>query len=197
MPKKRGALKALRDIESLFEPESEITPFLEELFVFLSDLLPIIAKANQSIMQTAKNIPTASDNIASANTMAESATHNIMDNIDAISTELNEVVEGITDSGRKEKLADIASRIDEISMSLQFQDITSQHLKQATQIVEAIQIRMNKLFASLQEIGKKNKKVGKILKQYIVEDDDVITFEDTVRRDDSVSQADIDALFGN
>ncbi len=187
----------MRDIESLFEPESEITPFLEELFVFLSDLLPIIAKANQSIMQTAESMPSASDNITSANTMAESATHNIMDNIDSISTELGDLIEGIVDAGSKEKLVDIASRVDEIAISLQFQDITSQHLKQATQIVEAIQIRMNKLFASLQEIGKKNMKVRNILDQYIVEDEDVIPVEDNVRQDDSISQADIDALFGN
>lgn len=197
MSKKRGALKALRDIESLFEPESEITPFLEELFVFLSDLLPIIAKANQSIMQTAESMPSASDNIESANTMAESATHSIMDNIDSISTELSDVVESISDADSKEKLVAIASRVDEIAISLQFQDITSQHLKQATQIVEAIQLRMNKLFESLQDIGKKNKKVKTILDQYIVDDVDEIPLEDSVRQDDSISQADIDALFGN
>lgn len=197
MHKKRGALKALRDIESLFEPESEITPFLEELFVFLSDLMPIIAKANQSIMLTTKSMPSASDNIASANKMAESATNTILDNIESISTELNDLIENIVDAGRKEKLVDIANRIDEIAISLQFQDITSQHLKQATQIVGAIQVRMNKLFESLQEIGKKNKKVRQILDQYIVDDEDKIPIDDTVRRDDSISQADIDALFGS
>lgn len=197
MPKKTGALKALRDIESLFEPESEITPFLEELFTFLSDLLPIIAKANQSIRQTAASMPSASDNITSANKMAESATNTIMDNIEAISTELSGLIEGIEDVDSKEKLASVANRVDEISISLQFQDITSQHLKQATQIVEGIQIRMNKLFISLQEIGKKNKKVRNILELYLVEDEDIIPIEDTVRRDDSISQADIDALFGN
>ena len=48
--KKQGpVLKTLKEIESLFEFGGGIAPFLEELFAFRSDLMPILAKAGRSL----------------------------------------------------------------------------------------------------------------------------------------------------
>ena len=122
-----------------------------------------------------------------------------MDNLEAITTDLEAITSGNLDAATQEKLGTLAEKITQIQMALQFQDITAQHLQQAAQIVEAIQVRMNKLFEALQTIGEKNETVKAIVDNYAQEvgDDDALDQADKIRRDDAVSQADIDALFGN
>jgi len=197
--KKQGpVLKTLKEIESLFEFGGEIAPFLEELFAFLSDLMPILAKASRSLENTTASMPAASDNITSANMMAEDATHTIMDNVEHITVELDKLIVDQPDSNLKEALQDLAGKVAEISIALQFQDITSQHLRQATLIVEAIQVRMKKLFESLKNIGEENELVKNIVESYIQEAEEEAAIEttDTVRKEAAISQNDIDALFG-
>ncbi len=198
--KKTGTvLKSLMDMGSLFEFGGEISPFLEELFTFLSDLMPILAKAQFSLQDTAKYMPDASDNIASAEMLSQDATNTIMDNLDGITSDLEDLTSGDHDAATQAKLGNLADKINDIQMALQFQDITAQHLQQASQIVTAIQVRMNKLFEALQTIGEKNEMVKAIVDNYAEEagDDDALDQADKIRRDDTVSQADIDALFGN
>jgi len=197
MGRKSGAvLKSLQNIESLFEFGGEITPFLEELFGFLNDLMPILAKANQALKSTTDSMPTAADNISSAEMMAESATHTIMDHADQISTDLEKLIKQESDQGTRASLEDLASKVAEINMALQFQDITSQHLRQATQIVEAIQSRMVRLFTALEEIGAQNELVKGLLDKYAKEaEEKEIETADLIRKDDAVSQDDIDAFF--
>ncbi|MEE9466102.1 MAG: hypothetical protein V3W14_11085 [Candidatus Neomarinimicrobiota bacterium] len=196
--KKQGpVLKTLKEIESLFEFGGEIAPFLEELFAFLSDLMPILAKASRSLENTTASMPAASDNITSADMMAEDATHIIMDNVEHITVELDKLIVDQPDGDMKEALKDLAGKAAEINMALQFQDITSQHLRQAMQIVEAIQVRMEKLFESLKSIGEKNELVKKIVESYTQgADEEAIDITDTVRKEAAISQNDIDALFG-
>ncbi|MBA7597776.1 MAG: hypothetical protein GH143_04775 [Calditrichaeota bacterium] len=196
--KKQGpVLKTLKEIESLFEFGGEIAPFLEELFAFLSDLMPILAKASRSLENTTASMPAASDNITSANIMVEDATHTIMDNVEHITVELDKLIVDQSDGDLKEALQDLAGKVAEISMTLQFQDITSQHLRQATLIVEAIQMRMEKLFESLKSIGEKNELVKKIVESYTQgTDEEAIDTTDRVRKEAAISQTDIDALFG-
>ncbi|MCH7527968.1 MAG: hypothetical protein IH972_00305 [Candidatus Marinimicrobia bacterium] len=192
-------LKSLMNLESLFEFGGEISPFLEELFAFLSDLMPILAKAQFSLRDSTKHMPDASDNIASAETLSEDATNTIMDNLEGITADLEALNSSNLDAATQAKLDTLGDKITEIQMALQFQDITAQHLRQASQIVEAIQVRMSKLFEALQSIGEKNELVKAIVDNYAQEvgDEDALDQADKIRRDDSVSQADIDALFGN
>ena len=192
-------LKSLMNLESLFEFGGEISPFLEELFAFLSDLMPILAKAQFSLRDSTKHMPDASDNIASAETLSEDATNTIMDNLEGITADLEALNSSNLDAATQAKLDTLGDKITEIQMALQFQDITAQHLRQASQIVEAIQMRMSKLFEALQAIGEKNEMIKAIVDNYArdVGDEDALDQADTIRRDDTVSQADIDALFGN
>jgi len=196
--KKQGpVLKTLKEIESLFEFGGEIAPFLEELFAFLSDLMPILAKASRSLENTTASMPAASDNITSANIMAEDATNTIMDNVEHITVELDKLIVDQPDGNLKEPLQNLAGKVAEISIALQFQDITSQHLRQATLIVEAIQMRMEMLFESLKSIGEKNELVKKIVESYTQgTDEEAIDTTDKVRKEAVISQTDIDALFG-
>ena len=192
-------LKTLMGMESLFEFGGEISPFLEELFTFLSDLMPILAKAQFSLRDSTRHMPDASDNIASAESLSEDATNTIMDNLEGITADLEALTSSNLDAATQEKLGTLADKITDIQMALQFQDITAQHLRQAGQIVEAIQLRMSKLFDALQTIGEKNKLVKAIVDNYAqdVGDEDALDQADQIRRDNSVSQSDIDALFGN
>jgi len=196
--KKQGpVLKTLKEIESLFEFGGEIAPFLEELFAFLSDLMPILAKASRLLENTTASMPAASDNITSANIMAEDATNTIMDNVEHITVELDKLIVDQPDGNLKEPLQNLAGKVAEISIALQFQDITSQHLRQATLIVEAIQMRMEMLFESLKSIGEKNELVKKIVESYTQgTDEEAIDTTDKVRKEAVISQTDIDALFG-
>ncbi|MEE9465843.1 MAG: hypothetical protein V3W14_09765 [Candidatus Neomarinimicrobiota bacterium] len=191
-------LRTLKEIESLFEFGGEIVPFLEELFGFLNDLIPVLTKVSHSLEDTTATMPVASDSIASAEMMAEDATNTIMDHLDQITTDLGKLVEGQPEGSDKETLKGVIDRVSEIHIALQFQDITSQHLHQATQIVEAIQVRMEKLFNSLQSIGEKNEMVKIILENYaqLSAEEEAIDTTDTIRDDDNITQADIDALFG-
>ena len=200
MDKKSGTvLKSLRDIESLFEFGGEIAPFLEELFTFLTDLMPILARANQALAATTEKMPSATDNIASADMMAQDAANTIMDNADQITEQLDNLLSK-SDGETKAALEEMAVKVNEINMALQYQDITSQHLHQATQIVEAIQVRMQKLFLALQTIGENNAAVKKLVESYSKEstEDESAAFEDTIHNSpDAISQDEIDALFGN
>ncbi len=199
MARKQGpVVETLKDIKSLFEFGDEIAPFLEKLFTFLTDLMPILAKANHLLGDTTASMPAASENIASADTIAESATHTIMDNVDEITARLGNLISDQKKGEIKTELKELAGKVDEIQTALQFQDITSQHLGQATQIVAAIQVRMEKMFESLQGIGEKNEAVKAILEKYAGEltTDIALAAEDTIRREEAISQDEIDALFG-
>lgn len=196
--KKGPVLRSLQDIESLFEFGGEITPFLEGLFNFLSDLMPILVKASRSLETTTSASPGASDNIVSADQMAEKATNTIMDNTEQIAAGLSDLIAQQPEGETKSALEALTGKVSEISMALQFQDITSQHLHQANQIVEAIQTRMVKLFKELELIGEKNELVNALVEKY---SEDTASSEidttDTIRSDAAISQADIDALFGH
>jgi len=197
LDKKQGpVLQSLRDMEGLFEFGGEISPFLEELFTFLRDLMPIIAKANFSLMDTTKAIPGATDNISSAESMAESATHSIMDSMESIGADLDNLAQKDLDDDSQAIINNLTEKVNDIAMALQFQDITAQHLQQANQIVTAIQSRMDKLFGALTVVGEKNKMVKTILDNYALSDEEVIDTTDKIRQDTSISQDDIDALFG-
>lgn len=104
--------------------------------------MPILAKASRSLENTTASMPAASDNITSANMIAEDATNTIMDNVEHITVELDKLIVDQPDGNLKEPLQNLAGKVAEINIALQFQDITSQHLRQATLIVEAIQMRM-------------------------------------------------------
>ena len=200
MDRKQGVvLKTLQDIESPFEFGGEITPFLEELFGFLTDLAPLLAKMSSSLETTVTSMPAASDNIESANAMAENATTAIMDNLDGITQGLDRLLTLHTQGETYDTLQGLADQVNEIQVALQFQDITSQHLAQATQIVEAIQVRIKKMFGALQAIGEENQMVKTILDAYTSDtgEEGAIEAADTIRRGEGISQADIDALFGS
>ena len=190
-------LKTLQDIESLFEFGGEITPFLEELFRFLNDLMPLLVKARCYLQSTASSMPAASDNILSAEQMAEDATNTIMDNADQICAQLGDLQASDGNGDMQKVLEEVRHRAEQIQMSLQFQDITSQHLQQATRIVEAIHTKLDQMFLALEEMGEHNELVQKLVQKYQVEDcNELLEAEDTIHRDGAISQADIDALFG-
>ncbi|MFC1481118.1 hypothetical protein ACFL6E_02605 [Candidatus Neomarinimicrobiota bacterium] len=189
-------LPSLRDTEGCFEFGGEIAPFLEELFAFLRDLMPILAKASFSLMDTTQAMPGATDNISSAASIAESATHRIMDSIESIGADLDNLDGKDLDDDSQAIITSLSDKVNDIAIALQFQDITAQHLQQANQIVTAIQARMNKLFAALTTVGEKNKMVKTILDNYTLTDEEEIDTTDKIRQDASISQDDIDALFG-
>ena len=130
--------------------------------------------------------------------MAQDAANTIMDTADIITLELDTLVEE-SESNTREALASLALKINEINMASRYQDITSQHLHQASQIVEAIQTRMQKLFRALQDIGEKNGAIRSIVENHANEADaeDEIDTADSIYRENAISQDKIDALFGN
>jgi hypothetical protein len=201
--KERGAkgketVQPLKDLEELLSSGDDVRPLLEEFFAFLNDLLPILAKANRSLEDTTSSIPAAAENIGNADAMAEDAAQTIMDQVDQITAELDRIQKKSGDGEIKQSLESVGDRIASIQTALQFQDITSQHLQQARQIIDAIHSRMKQLFESLQRVGDKNELVKSILDGYNqTGEEERIDTKDTIRRDETVSQADIDALFGS
>lgn len=190
-------IQPLQDLEDRLKSSGEeVLPLLEEFFAFLNDLLPLLAKANRSLEDTTASIPTAAENIGSADAMAEDAAHTIMDEVEQISNELERIPVKKGDGELQESLESMGARIASIQTALQFQDISSQHLRQAREIIDAIHKRLRQLFESLQGAGKRNELVESILESYVqTGEEDKIDTEDTIRRSEAFSQADIDALF--
>jgi hypothetical protein len=189
-------LTTLRELGSLFEFGGEITPFLEVLLAFLEDLVPIMTEVNTSWDNLASSMPTASGNIASAEEVAEDATNTIMDNADQINAQLGDLLADDGNGDTKKVLEEVMHRAEQIQMSLQFQDISSQHLQQASRIVEAINNRLENLFNALQNLAEHNELVKTVFEKQPAEKTEEIDLVDTIHQKDAISQADIDAMFG-
>ncbi len=157
----------LDDLKAIFLYSEKLIPVIQKLIDFMRNTIPLLENINQSITDTANKIPTAANQIDNVTNATEMATTEILDTIDKISVEINSAklnVEEILHSQNgsviddiKEKLNSINFSLDNINqfannvtLSLQVQDITSQQLAAVNYLIQSVQMRLGSLFNDLE-----------------------------------------------
>lgn len=205
-----GLNDVLVKIENMRETlkfSNDMLPLLGDLFVFIKDMIPLMLEANVSVRDSASHLPRATENIEQVSKTTETATHEVMDKLDVILSELSTLSGELKAENVKEsataRIDAIQNTATEIIYALQFQDITTQQLEHTTRILVAVNEKFGNLFQSFGKM-KSNTSLGQDViqafeKEYNrIKNTDIEDFkkktEDTIRKS-SFSQDDIDALF--
>lgn len=199
-----NVLGKINEIRGFFKIGDEVIPFLGDLFMFLQEIMPLMTEMNSSIMDSTSKLPTASDKIVSATEAAEMATHEIMDKLDHISNRLPDLSKCTNDEGQK-IIDEIQTDVFNTIYALQFQDITSQQLEHANRILTVIYEKFTELFQAFNQLKTQTKVGDRVIEAYGKTKSDeerqqeIEEFENKTEdkmRHESISQDDIDSLFG-
>ena len=79
-----GFLKKAEELKALFVLGQRVIPFLEEIFIFVKDIKPLLDDINVSIEENLKKMPNASKQLSKVTEATELATTEIMDIVDGI-----------------------------------------------------------------------------------------------------------------
>lgn len=130
----------------------EIFPVISDLFSFVKEIIPLMLEVNSFMNHSSKKIPTASENLNNVSKATELATHEVMDLLESVSTQLEDLRNRVKEEGASEKslslIDDISVEANEIIFAFQFQDITSQQLEHVNRILEAIYDKFISLYKS-------------------------------------------------
>ncbi len=192
-----GILDKINELRALFIFGQRVIPFLEELFYFVNDIVPVLEDINDSIYESANKMPRASSQLDKVTQATETATTEILDNLDGVLSKLNamgshfktatddlsaldsleeesfelikaslngsnpDLVRELTDMhdrkrahikalgsnarGLEESLQDIREKSNDIMISLQVQDITSQQIASVNHLIQSVQDRLGNL----------------------------------------------------
>lgn len=77
-------LRKADELRALFVLGQRVIPFLEEIFVFVSDIKPLLDEINFSIKENLKKMPNASKQLSKVTEATERSTTEIMDIVDGI-----------------------------------------------------------------------------------------------------------------
>jgi len=192
----------LDDLKTIFLYSEKLIPVIQKLIDFMRNTIPLLENINQSITETTNKIPTASNQIDSVTSATEMATTEILDTVDKILSEINTArtnVDNLINSQNgflneeiKEKLSLVLVSLDNINqhannvtLSLQVQDITSQQLAAVNYLIQSVQARLSSLFQDLEDTN-----IGQISKLT-----DKNVFNENARyQDTSKQQKEIDQI---
>lgn len=158
-------LQKSEELKALFVLGQRVIPFLEEIFLFIQDTSPLIQEISVSIKDNLKKMPKASKQLSKVTEATEMATNEIMDTVDGvmyksgiISTNLSLIkdVGSQSDFAQNEDFIRAISNSDEvlksikndaqnIMMSLQVQDITSQQIAAVNNLLETLQVKLSSI----------------------------------------------------
>lgn len=77
-------LKKAEELKALFTLAQRVIPFLEEIFIFIKDIKPLLDEINLSIQENLKKMPNASKQLSKVTEATELATTEIMDIVDGL-----------------------------------------------------------------------------------------------------------------
>lgn len=192
-----GILDKINELRALFIFGQRVIPFLEELFYFVNDIVPVLEDINDSIYESANKIPRASSQLSKVTQATELATTEILDNLDGVLSKLSAIgshfktatndimaIEGLdkqeleliksslrgkhvsllskladmheeklahlgalraNSGGLEESLEDIRNKANDIMISLQVQDITTQQIASVNHLIQSVQERLGSL----------------------------------------------------
>ena len=192
-----GILDKINELRALFIFGQRVIPFLEELFYFVNDIVPVLEDINESIYESANKMPRASSQLNKVTQATEIATTEILDNLDGVLSKLTAMgshfktasndmmaLDGLDEQGlnlikstlngehpelisklnelREQKhahikalranaggledsLEDIRTKANDIMISLQVQDITTQQIASVNHLIQSVQDRLANL----------------------------------------------------
>ena len=77
-------LKKAEELKALFVLGQRVIPFLEEIFMFVNEIQPLLDDINQSIEENIKKMPNVSKQLSKVTEATEMATTEIMDIVDGV-----------------------------------------------------------------------------------------------------------------
>ncbi len=192
-----GILDKINELRALFILGQRVIPFLEELFYFVNDIVPVLEDINLSIYEIANRMQRASSQLDKVTKATEIATTENLDNLDGELSKLDgmsshfqtaaddltalgrleeeefellkkslnknqkDLLDRVIDShnrkrdhlkalksnavGLEENLQDIRTKSNDMMISLQVQDITSQQIASVNHLIESVQDRLGNL----------------------------------------------------
>lgn len=157
-------LEKIEKMHNSLRLSDEIFPLISDLFLFVKEIIPLMLEVNAFMNNSSKKIPGASENLNNVSKATEMATHEVMDLLDSVSSQLDNLRSRIKDEGASDESLEMVDHISteasEIVYAFQFQDITSQQLEHVNRILEAIYEKFVNLFESSLKL-KDNSVLGK------------------------------------
>jgi len=92
-------LKKAEELRALFILGQRVIPFLEEIFMFVSEIKPLLDEINMSIEENLKKMPNASKQLTKVSEATETATTEIMDIVDGLSYKVDIISSNIKKIG--------------------------------------------------------------------------------------------------
>lgn len=88
-------LQKADELRALFTLGQRVIPFLEEIFVFVRDIQPLLDEINKSVAENLKKMPGASEQLSKVNEANELATTEIMDIVDGLIFKVDIISENV------------------------------------------------------------------------------------------------------
>lgn len=147
-------LRKADELKALFVLGQRVIPFLEELFIFVKDIKPMLDDINSSIQENLKKMPNAAKQLSKVTEATENATNEIMDIIDGVIYKTDII------NGNLKKIEKLNT--EKSSSPLKVLDLVYQTLKND----EDIQDLLPKLTKQIKEIkGEKSSEMKTVLKE--------------------------------
>ncbi len=167
-------LKKAEELKALFVLGQRVIPFLEEIFMFVNEIQPLLDDINQSIEENIKKMPNVSKQLSKVTEATEMATTEIMDIVDGVVYKTDIILKNVkdmtsgTDTGKNTPLSLLKLIYDAIQNNEDFsvlepklkdaieeikKDSTKDHSKlvdDTEKLVQSIQADSNAIMMSLQ-----------------------------------------------
>ena len=162
-------LQKAEELKALFILGQRVIPFLEEIFLFVKDIKPLIDEINTSISENLKKVPNASKQLSKVTEANEEAATEIMDIVDGLvykadiisknlkNIEQNHSIVKTEDADfnklmiqNNDLLQSIRDDSNSIMISLQVQDITSQQIAAVNNLLGTIQSKLGSILSKFQ-----------------------------------------------
>ena len=168
----QSLLSKAEELKALFVLGHRVIPFLEEIFKFFNEIKPLLDDINKSIVDNLKKMPKATNQLSKVTEATELATTEIMDIVDGIvyktqvihqnnhriSDYFNNMINSISDEDIKSEISKLFNNNDslldsiqndsnDIMISLQIQDITSQQLAAVNHLLETVQSKLSSIIS--------------------------------------------------
>jgi hypothetical protein len=115
----QGILRKVEEMKTVFTFGVKFVPFLEDLFLFVKEMAPMLNEMNMSIQESSAKMPKAVQQLDKVTSATEMATHEILDKIEDMLNKLGEIGKSFEIMNKRmaaeqEAIAGITSSIEEL-----------------------------------------------------------------------------------
>lgn len=154
-------LLRIQHLKELFSLGEEVMPLLEELFIFLNDMTPLLGHVSDQTIASHGIMPNIAHILEGAVEQMTDSTFQIMGQV----TDMQNSLEAITASGSmaeknpdilRNELVNLKKETDSIINALQFHDIVSQKLIHVKKVLGQAQAKLISLFSCINDLQVSN-----------------------------------------